>query len=71
MIQKEFRLICRGIQLISVLEIDETTKNVTVTHIRKEEVNKQPCPDPKNEVFLDKKLEKGSAQEETNEVEPQ
>jgi hypothetical protein len=71
MIQKEFRLICRGIQLISVLEIDETTKNVTVTHIRKEEINKQPYPDRKNEAFLEGKLKKEASEEEINEVEPQ
>lgn len=54
MIQKEFRLVYRGIQLISVLEIDEVTKNVTVTHIHEEEINKPDRPDAKNDSTASK-----------------
>ena len=40
MIQREFRLVCRGIQLISVFELDEFSKNPSIALIRKEDSKK-------------------------------
>lgn len=71
MIQKEFRLVCRGIQLISVLELDETTKNITVAQIRKEELNKQTNSACKNEGILGNGLENETKTDEFNRFEPQ
>lgn len=50
MIQREFRLVCRGIQLISVFELEEFSKNPTMALLLKED-SKTLLPTEKKETL--------------------
>jgi hypothetical protein len=56
MIEREFRLVCRGIQLISVFEFEEFSRNPTLLLLQKGEIKTSQAAEIKEAPRFEEKL---------------